>query len=80
VLMMTDHMQVIYVSRVPCLGEVIFLSSADVEGGQEWTVTAVHHINSETPKCQGGNVTSAATRCSRDQSDTGAVRRKAALL
>jgi hypothetical protein len=42
--MMTDHMQVIYVSRVPCVGEVIFLASGDVDGGDEWTVKSVHHM------------------------------------
>lgn len=42
--MMTNHMQFIYVSRVPCVGEVVFLASGGVDGGEEWTVTAVHHM------------------------------------
>ncbi len=42
--MMTNHMQVIYVSRVPCVGEIIYLKSGGVDGGDEWTVNAVHHM------------------------------------
>lgn len=42
--MMTDHVQVIYLSRVPCVGEMIFLNSGGADGGSEWTVKEVHHM------------------------------------